>query len=151
VFSIGFIWMNSVAGKAPHRETMPMPNEPRIYEFDAAQNATFANLATAMKFVAVAMMILSLVLGAATVVLARSTLAGSAILAPLAVAMGIMAAQQYAAAAHFRRIVATRGNDMSNLMVALEKMVIAYRIQRWLWLTASVAVVIALATTIVGR
>ena len=128
-----------------------MPNDSRRYEFDDAQNATFANLATAMMFVAVAMMIMGIVVGAAAVALAVSTLAGGAILAPLAVAVAIMAAQQYAAAAHFRRIVATRGNDMNNLMVALEKIAIAYRVQRWLWLTASVAVIIALATTIEGR
>ena len=62
-----------------------------------------------------------------------------------------MGAQLLAAAGRFRRIVATSGKDISNLMVALEEMAVAYRVQRWLWVTVSAVIVIALATTIVGR
>ena len=123
----------------------------RPYEFDDAQNATFARLAGAMTFVAIAMLLLSAIVGAAAVVLVRSTLAGSAILTPLAIAVAVMGAQLFAAAGRFRRIVATSGKDISNLMVALEEMAVAYRVQRWLWVTVSAVIVIALATTIVGR
>jgi hypothetical protein len=130
---------------------MPMPPEERRYEFDDAQNATFARLASAMTFVAVAMLLLGAIVGTAAVVIARATLAGSAILAPLAIAVAIMAVQLHAAARRFRRIVATRGNDIRNLMMALDELVISYRVQRWLWITVSVVVVIALATSIVGR
>jgi hypothetical protein len=130
---------------------MSTPTEQRPYEFDDAQNATFTRLASAMMFVAITMLLLSLVVGGAAVVLARSTLAGGAIIAPLAIAVAVMGAQTYAAARHFRRIVATRGNDMDNLVVAIEEMATAYGVQRWLWITVLVAVVVALATTIVGR
>jgi hypothetical protein len=123
----------------------------RRYEFDDAQNATFARLAAAMTFVAVAMLLLSAIVGAAAVLLLRSTLAGTAILTPLAIAMAVMGAQVLAAAGRFRRIVATSGKDISNLMVALDEMAVAYRVQRWLWVTVSAVIVIALATTIVGR
>ena len=123
----------------------------RRYEFDDAQNATFARLAGAMTFVAIAMLLLSAIVGAAAVLLVRSTLAGSAILTPLAIAVAVMGAQLLAAAGRFRRIVATSGKDISNLMVALEEMAVAYRVQRWLWVTVSAVIVIALATTIVGR
>jgi hypothetical protein len=47
--------------------------------------------------------------------------------------------------------VETRGNDISNLMTALDETAAAYRVQRWLWLTVSMAIVIALIATIVAR
>jgi hypothetical protein len=123
----------------------------RRYEFNEVQNTTFARLAGAMLFVAVAMVLFSAIVGSAAVVLARSTLAGSAVLAPVGIAVAVMGAQLFAAAKRFRRIVATRGDDISNLMAALEEMAVVYRVQRLLWVTVSVVIVIALATTIVGR
>jgi hypothetical protein len=123
----------------------------RRYEFDEAQNATFKRLAAAMLFVAVAMLLSSAVVGLAAVVLARSALAGSAMLAPVGIAVAVMGAQLFAAARRFRRIVTTRGHDISHLMAALEEMAVAYGVQRWLWVTASLVIVVALGTTIVGR
>jgi hypothetical protein len=122
----------------------------RPYEFDATQNATFAKLARAMMFVALTMLLLSAVVASAAVVVARSTLAGTAILAPLAIAVAVMGAQLFAAARRFQRIVATRGNDINNLMAALDEMAFAYGVQRWLWTTVLLAIVVALAFTIVG-
>lgn len=122
----------------------------RRYEFDDTQNATFARLAGVMMFVAAAMLILSTIVGSAAVVVARSTLAGGAILAPLGIVMAVMGAQLFGAARRFRRIVATRGNDIDNLMTALDEMALAYRMQRWILITVTVVIVIALATTIVG-
>ena len=127
-----------------------MPSARRS-EFDDAQNATFTRLAGAMTFVAVAMLVVSAIVGAAAVLLVRSTLAGSAILTPLAIAVAMMGAQSLAAAGRFRRIVTTSGSDVSNLMVALEELAVAYRVQRWLWLTVSAVIVVALTTTIVGH
>jgi hypothetical protein len=123
----------------------------RPYEFDDAQNATFARLASAMTFAAVAMLLLSALVVAAVVALARSTLAGGVILAPVGIAVAVMGAQLFAAARRFRRIVATRGDDISNLMAALDELATAYRVQRWLWITASMAMAVALTFTIVGR
>lgn len=123
----------------------------RSYKFNDSQNATFAKLAGAMMFVAVAMLLLSTIVGVAAFMVARSTLAGSAILAPVGVAVAVMGVQLFAAASRFRRIVATRGNDIGNLMAALDEMAVAYGVQRWLWTTALVAIVVALAFTIVGR
>jgi amino acid transporter len=123
----------------------------RPYEFDDAQNATFGKLAGAMFFVAMVLLLLSAIIGSAVVVLARSTLAGSAVLAPVGIALAVMGAQLFAAARRFQRIVETRGNDISNLMTALDETAAAYRVQRWLWLTVSMAIVIALIATIVAR
>jgi hypothetical protein len=55
------------------------------------------------------------------------------------------------AAKHFRRIALTRGNDIQNVIVALNKMVVVYRVQRWLWICVVTIVAVALATTIVSR
>jgi hypothetical protein len=104
-----------------------------------------------MMFVGMAMLVLSAIVASAAVVLARSTLAGTAILAPLGIAVAVMGAQLFRAARRFRRIVATRGNDISNLMVALDEMAVAYGVQRWLWLTVSIAIVVAVIVTIVAR
>lgn len=128
-----------------------MTEPSRPYEFDHAQNATFAKLAGAMTFVAVAMLVLSALAALTAAVLARSTLAGSAVVAPLAIAVAFMGVQLFAAARRFRRIVATHGNDVSHLIAALDEMAVAYSVQRWLWITASMVIVAALAFTIVGR
>lgn len=126
-----------------------MPSRPP-YEFDDTQNATFAKLARAMMFVAVTLLLLSAFVGSAAVVVARSTLAGGAVLAPLAIAIAVMGAQLLAASRRFRRIVVTRGNDITNLMAAVNEMAVAYGVQRWLWITVLVASVLALSFTIVG-
>jgi hypothetical protein len=123
----------------------------RPYEFDDTQNATFAKLARAMMFVAVTMLLLSALVASAAVVVGRSTLAGGAVLAPLAIAVAVMGAQLLAASRRFRRIVATRGNDITNLMAALNEMTVAYGVQRWLWMTVLVTIVLALTFTMVGR
>ena len=129
-----------------------MPVDERRYEFDQDQNAVFSKLAAAMAFVAIAMLVPSVIIGGAAMLLGRSTLAGSAIFGPFAIAVAIMAAQLYQAARYFRRIVITRGNDIDNLMVALDEMAKAYRTQCWLWVVVSAVVVMALATTaFVGR
>jgi hypothetical protein len=123
----------------------------RPYEFDDTQNAVFIKLAGAMMFVAVAMLVLGAIVASAALVLARSSMAGTAILAPLGIAVAVMGAQLFRAARRFRRIVATRGNDISNLMVALDEMAVAYGVQRWLWLSVSMAIVVAVIVTIVAR
>jgi hypothetical protein len=123
----------------------------RPYEFDDTQNAVFIKLAGAMMFVAVAMLVLGAIVASAALVLARSSMAGTAILAPLGIAVAVMGAQLFRAARRFRRIVATRGNDISNLMVALDEMAVAYGVQRWLWLSVSIAIVVAVIVTIVAR
>jgi hypothetical protein len=45
----------------------------------------------------------------------------------------------------------TRGNDIHNLMIAINDMVVVYRVQRWLWTTVLAVVIVALATTVVSR
>ena len=121
------------------------------YEFDDAQNATFAGLAGAMLFVGVALLLLGTIVGCGVVVFARLTLAGGAVLMPLAIALAVIGAQMVQAARRFRRIVTTRGNDISNLMEALDEMAAAYRVQRWLWLTVSMAIIIALIAAVVAQ
>jgi hypothetical protein len=83
--------------------------------------------------------------------LARATLAGGAMLAPVAIALAVIAAQLLGAARRFRRIVATRGSDIDNLMSALDDMAVAYGVQRWLWTTVFLVTLIALVFTVVAR
>ena len=125
---------------------MTMQSGP-TYEFDSTQNAVFAKLGSAMTFVAVSMLVVSAMIALAVLVLARSTLTGSVIVAPLGLAVAVIGAQLFRAGRRFHRIVATRGNDISNLMFALEEIATAYRVQRWLWLTVSLVIVVALIAT----
>ena len=130
---------------------MPAAHEMRPYEFDDVQNATFARLASAMAFVAVAMTVRGVIVGASGVIMARSTLWGGALVLPVTIALLVMATQLYAAASRFRFIIRTRGSDVDNLMIALDEMTGVYRVQRWLWLTVSAVVVIALLTSKVAH
>ncbi len=126
---------------------MPTPSPERRYEFSPDQNAIFSRLAGAMRFVAIVMVLASGTVGIAAVFIGRSTVVGAAMVAPLAIAVAFLAAQLYQAATHFRRIVSTRGSDVEHLMAALDEMANAYLTQRWLWIVAAVAILLALATT----
>ena len=119
------------------------------YEFDQQQNAVFAKLAAAMAFVGIAMLIPGTLLGVA-VMLFRLTLLGEAVcglLAMLLIAIGLL---QWRAARHFKRIIATHGSDVHNLMSALGELTSVYVIQRWLWIVLGAVVLIALAGTVTG-
>jgi hypothetical protein len=124
-----------------------MPSQ-RLYEFDDKENEIFARLSGAMLFVAVAMLLTGAILASAALGLARATLAGTAMLAPLGVAIAVIGAQLLRAARRFRRIVVTRGNDIGNLLTALDEMGSAYRVQRWMWITVALVIVVALISTL---
>jgi hypothetical protein len=130
---------------------MSLSTEHRHYEFNAQEDARFSQLAAAMTFVAVAMLVASAVAAVAALLLTRTTVLGSVMFAPPAIVIAIMAAQLLHAASHFRRIVSSRDHDVENMMAAVGQMTRAYRLQRWLWIVAAAIVLGALATTIVGQ
>jgi hypothetical protein len=119
------------------------------YEFTDQQNARFLALAAAMTFVAMAQLTACVVVLAAVAWMGLPPTIAVIVAIPVLV-FAVTAVQLLRAAAHFRRIAAIRGNDIDNLMTAIEREVSAYRLQRWLWLVAAVTVFVALATTIVG-
>ena len=86
--------------------------EQRRYEFDDAQNATFSNLETAMIFVARAMLLLSLVVGAAAIVFARSTRAATAILALLGITIVVIGWQLHQTACGLTRAARSRAKGL---------------------------------------
>lgn len=117
-----------------------MPHPGREYEFDHEQNAVFAKLASAMKFVGVAMVLPGIVLFFPLLHGLFGNSATSQGLTP-AIVFGlpgvlilVMASTLYRAAAYFKDIVKTSRTDMKDLMAAMNELVLAYRIQRWLWI-----------------
>jgi hypothetical protein len=120
------------------------------YEFTDRQNSRFSALASAMAFVGIAQLTACAVVVAAVAWIGSSAPRVAIIVAIPALVLAVTAVQLLRAAAHFRRIAAIRGNDIDNLMIAVDREVSAYRLQRWLWLAASATILVALATTIVG-
>jgi hypothetical protein len=120
------------------------------YEFTNQQNARFSALAAAMAFVGIAQVIACAVVIGAVAWVGSSSPRVAVIVAIPALVLAVTAVHRLRAAAHFRRIAATRGNDIDNLMTAVDREVSAYRLQRWLWLAAAATILVALATTIVG-
>jgi hypothetical protein len=133
------------------QENSMSPSSQVRYEFDDAQNRVFSGLSAAMAFVAAAMLIASVIGGVAMVLLARSTLASVLVFGPLPVIVAVMAVHLSVAARRFGRIVRSEGNDVGNLMEALAHLTSAFRMQRWLWIVISLAIVVALVTTTTGR
>lgn len=115
----------------------------REYEFDQEQNTVFAKLASAMKFVGVAMFLPGIVFFLPFLMWQQGLFGHSATsqrLTPAIVLFGlpgvlilVMGINLYRAAACFKDIVKTSRTDIRDLMVAMNELVLVYRIQRWLW------------------
>ena len=119
-----------------------------VYEFDDQQNRTVAHLAIVMRFVGVAHVVLGVLLAIGVVRLWSVVMSASVIIGVVAVLVFVMGLYLAAAAVHFRRIATTRGNDVGNLMAALDELKNVYAVQRWIFVAAAIAVSLALAATV---
>lgn len=120
------------------------------YEFSAEQNAHFTRLAAVMWSTGLSILLAGAGIGAALAGLARFSVAGAVVLAaPLAVLL-VAAVQLCIAARRLRRIAATRGNDVGNLLAAIDWLTTSYRLQRWLWIAALAVAAAGWATTLTG-
>jgi len=113
------------------------------HEFDEADNRRFSKLAGAMSFVAIASLVLGIIYCIGGVVSMQYPLA-----ALLQIGEGVVflliAGWLRSAAASFRDIVRTEGNDLMNLMYAMTKLRSVYSLQAWLVGIACVLFVVAL-------
>lgn len=121
------------------------------YEFSERENATVAHLAFVMRFVAVAHLVLGAVLAFGVIRLWPVSARAGAVLGVLAILVIAMGIHLIRAASHFRGIVAVRGHDIENLMAALGELANVYAVQRWTYVAAALAIVLALLTTISVR
>lgn len=119
---------------------------PSEYEFSNVQNGVIGELASKMRFAGLMGMVFGLLLAAtslAPVVLAK-TLSGinwaNLVAGGASLVIGVWTR---GAAGHFQNIVDTEGNDIGNLMTALDELRRAYAIQRVVFGVAALALVMA--------
>lgn len=117
----------------------------REYEFNDGENSIISRLASAMKFVGICTIVMGVLSGLGGVLQlgARNggpQALGSFIQAVLFVVIGGMTT---GASSYFSQIVNTQGNDMSNLMLALDKLRGIYSLQRVLFIIVIVLIGLA--------
>lgn len=127
--------MSQQMGKPTEVPQSPQPpQKPAGYEFTIAQNNTIEGLASRMKIIGVLYLVVGGVLTLAGIwTLTQSLIQGLVSLVQV-VFFGFMGYWTVQAAASFKLIVQTRGNDISYLMTALEDLRKIYNLQVWLLL-----------------
>lgn len=125
-----------------------MEHQPAAYEFTEEQNLTIETLGKRMKFIGVLNIIFAVFMAIGGV-FALWRFPGQAIVAFAEVALfGFMGAWNYRAAASFKLIVQTTGNDIVHLMDALQDLKKIYNLQYWLMIVVLVFVVIGILAAI---
>jgi hypothetical protein len=121
------------------------------YEFDDTHNRVFSELGTAMGFVAIALVVFGalLILGGVAQLFDGAEGLGLAGLVHGTV-MLLTGIWTRGAARSVHRIVASRGNDVGNLMHAMEHLGRVYRLQRALLLVAIAFVVLEGVAALIG-
>jgi hypothetical protein len=139
------------------QEAVPNAGD-REFEFDGAQNAVIERLSATMRFVAIVNLLGAVLYGLSAAIHLVSWLVrpATANLAMLLV-MGSMGALFYFtarwtthAAKSFKYIVATAGNDVRNLMVALGDLLKLYRLQKLFIIVCFSIAAIGMLLTIVA-
>ena len=123
----------------------PMNSAPE-YEFSNVQNGVIGELASKMRFAGLMGMVFGVLLALtslAPVVLAKTVSGINWANVVAGVASLVIGVWTRGAAGHFQNIVDTEGNDIGNLMVALEELRRAYAIQRIVFAVAALALVMA--------
>lgn len=104
---------------------------PKEYEFDINDNEVFNGTAKAMKFVSVATFVFGILYVLAGVLSLASPIQGVIDIA-MGICMIMIASWLWSAASSFKMIVVTEGNDITNLMYAIQKLRSVYTLQAWL-------------------
>jgi hypothetical protein len=110
-----------------------------MYEFNTSQNQLIKDLADKMRFVAYFLIGLGILLTIAGLVALRGGGIANIIQGVIQIIIGFWTSR---AANSFRSIVKTQGNDIGNLMSALEELRKLYTLQYWLLIVALILVAI---------
>ena len=116
------------------------------YEFNQSHNHLIKDLAQKMRFVSYFLIALGVLLIIGGIVSVRSGLISGIINGVLQILIGFWTTK---AASSFNLIADTQGNDIENLMIALEQLRKLYTLQYWLILIALIFIVIALITGLI--
>ena len=119
------------------------------FEFDGAHNAVIRDLAGSMKIVGAGLPVFAVftAIGAIRAVVREGPIMA---LAPAAQAVFLVLTGMwtYSAAGAFQRVVATRGDDIRNLMSALAELRRIYTMQKWLILVVAALLVVSIVMMI---
>ena len=124
------------------------------YEFSSQQNETIGALAGAMKFVAIVELIIGILTGVAAIFsLLGDAMLNFVIFGVNALFSVILATMLMSAAAYFRNVVDTRGNDIMLLMGALDNLRRYFSLKRVLYIVGIclVGAFLLLAVTLFAR
>ena len=120
--------------------------ESQGYEFTSTQDRLISELSNKMRFVSYVLIVIGALLIFAGLVSINQGGFGSVIYGIVQLLVGVWTNK---AAASFRKIADTQGNDISNLMDALAELRKLYTLQYWLFILALVFIVIGLVTAII--
>jgi hypothetical protein len=115
----------------------------REYEFNQGENAVFSSLASGMKFVGIALM----VLGALSILLALAGDFGAAVSGVIYLLIGIWTRS---AANSIRAIVDTEGSDIMHLMNAMGDLKKLYTLQKWALIIGMIGIVLLIVFGLVA-
>ena len=120
------------------------------FEFSATQNDVLSRLAGRMKFVGIFYIVVGVLLGIASIAMLF-------VMPPVGIIYGLVTAAEILiglwtnnAAASFRMIINTQGNDVDHLMNALESLRKLYNLQFWLLIGGIVLMVVVFVAALVG-
>ena len=122
---------------------------PTEHEFDPSENEVFSGLSGAMRFVAAVTIILG-ILFVIVGVFSLSSLIDAIINLGQGVCMILIGAWLYGAGTHFKDIVISEGNDITNLMMAIKKLKNVYTFQAWLFAIAIALVVLGIIFAVIA-
>ena len=120
--------------------------ESQGYEFTSTQDRLISELSNKMRFVSYVLIVIGALLIFAGLVSINQGGFGSVIYGIVQLLVGVWTNK---AAASFRKIADTQGNDISNLMNALAELRKLYTLQYWLFILALVFIVIGLVTAVI--
>ena len=120
--------------------------ESQSYEFTSTQDRLISELSNKMRFVSYVLIVIGALLIFAGLVSINQGGFGSVIYGIVQLLVGVWTNK---AASSFRKIAATQGNDINNLMDALAELRKLYTLQYWLFILALVFIVIGLVTAII--
>lgn len=126
----------------------PQPIEPPFYEFNTTQERLIRELTVKMRFVGYILIAVGILLILGGIVRIGQGGIGGIINGIIQLLIGIWTSQ---AAASFKQIVKTQGNDIENLMDALKELKKLYTLQYWLFIIALVFIFVGLIAAIFMR
>lgn len=119
------------------------------HEFDANDNTVFSGLASSMRFVAIFLAVFGVLL----CVIGFGSLSAP-IDAVLDLGQGasllLISIWTFSAGSRFHRVVETEGNDITNVMGAVDKLRVAYSAQSWLWILVALLTAFEIAYAKLG-